>query len=142
SNQRNFKNSSNFKTLQHEIFETFCIDEACYQINESLQLEKISEQGSATKKAEGSANNFFFPISNAWIVATSLPTENLFTIKKLNVELQEQWQIIYEKSRLDTLVKMIQYSNVLGYNDHILIFNSNIDQIRKSGFIDLENGIK
>lgn len=139
---RNFKNSSDFHSLKKEVYATFCNEDACYTINENLEFVEIPQDASNTRKIDGIADNFLFPIQDGWIVATSLPTENLFKIRKFNLRLEEQWLTIYEKNRIDSSGQMVHYAQIAGYNDHILIFNSNTKEIRKSGYLQLENGIK
>lgn len=142
SDSRNFKNSSDFHSLKNEVYATFCNKDACYTIDESLQFTEIPQDADNTRKIDGIADNFLFPTQDGWVVATSLPNENLFNIRKLNIQLEEQWQIIFEKNRTDSTGQLVHYAQILGYNDDLLIFNSKTKDIRKSGYIQLNNGIK
>lgn len=139
---RDFKKSEGYRILRKDIFSTYCKDEYCLQINPALQLEIIDPTGKSSEKVDFPTNSFFFPVKEGWITVTSLPDENLFSIKKLDENLQEKWNTIYEKSRLDSNGISIPHTRLLGYNDHLLIFHSPIPNLRKSGYIQLSDGVK
>lgn len=140
--KRNFLHSEYYQVLKNDIYSRFCTDQECLSIDSTLQIKVTPNEGLSSILAKNPSHHFLFPIHQAWIVVTSLPNENLYNIKKLNLQLEEQWQTIFEKSRLDSLSKTILFSQVLGYNDQILAFHSNEKSIYKSGYIDLNNGSK
>lgn len=140
---RNFKKSDSYHPpLKTAIYSRWCDEGQCYQLNLSNQLEVAPQTSNNTLAADQDADNFLIPFQQGFLTATSLPQENIFTVRYYDAQLNEKWSTIYEKSRIDSAGNPIHYAEILGYNDHLLAFHSNSKEIRKSGFIYLDNGIK
>ncbi len=140
---RNFKKSAAYNDpLKTDIFSRWCEGGQCYQLNQMNLPEVVPQTDGKTQKANKNAINFLIPFQNGLLTATSLPQENIFTVRYYDLQLNEKWSTIYEKSRIDSAGHSIHYAEVLGYNEHLLAFHSNSNEIRKSGYINLDNGIK
>lgn len=140
---RNLKNTSSLKNnLETTLYKRWCQNGDCFQLNSSLILEVIPQNDNNSIKASSSDINFIIPNKNGIVSATSLPNENIYTIKLWDNQLIEKWNTIYERSKLDSNGQNIQYAQVLGYNDQLLVFNSSDSDIPKSGYVLLKSGYK
>lgn len=140
---RNFKNTTALKNnLKTTLYKKWCENGECYQLNEYHIVEKSSENNSNNIKAAPSDINFIIPSSHGIVSVTSLPNENIFTIKLWDQQLSEKWSTIYERSKLDSNNELVQYAEVLGYNDELLVFHSSNSEIPKSGYVLIKNGFK
>lgn len=141
--KRNFKNTSAVKNnLETTLYKKWCKDGECYQLNDNLELEKAAGNNNNNTKVSFSDINFIIPSNYGIISVTSLPNENIYTIKLWDEQLSEKWNTIYERSRLDSNGQLEQYASVLGYNDELLVFHSSNSDIPKSGYVLLKNGYK
>ncbi len=140
---RNFKLNTSF-TERHwnsSLFSKWCDGEYCYQLDEFLQLKKQASMD-VSEESSPSDINYLIPLEHQIIAVSSVPEENIFTIRAYDQSLNELWSTIYERSRTDSNGIHINYAEILGYNQHILAYHSSSPQIPKSGFIDLSNGRK
>lgn len=141
--KRNFKNThaleNNLKTV---LYKKWCQDGECFQLNENYILEKKPQVNSTNIAANTTDINYLIPSKNGIVSVTSLPNENIFTIKLWDNQLTEKWNTIYERSKLDSNGQNLQYAEVLGYNEQLLVFHSSDSEISKSGYILLKNGYK
>ncbi len=141
--ERNFKKSDLFAPdLKTDLYRLWCEDGSCYQLNSSNELELIAREDLETERTSSESLNFFFPIQDGWITVTSMEDENIYTIRHLDKALHTQWTTIYQKSYINTEDELTQFANVLGYNDHVLIFNSSAEEYKKSSYINLHSGNK
>lgn len=141
--ERNYKTSILFTApLKTEVYRQWCGDGNCFQFNAFNELEMIPQEDLISENAQEHSLNFLFPIKNGWVTATSLENENIYSIKFLDHNLQEQWSTIYKKSKIDEENNWIDFAHILGYNDHLLIFNSTSEQYKRSAYIDLHTGNK
>lgn len=139
---RNLKNTGAGSELQTLIYTQLCAQGQCIQLNALKILEVIPQESLRSEAADENAFNFFIPVKDGWLTCTSLPDENIYTIRLWDSQFHEKWNTIYEHSRPDSGGQNIHYAQILGYNDNILAFNSSSDEIRKSGYINLSNGLK
>lgn len=139
---RNFKNTGASSELKTLIYTQLCAQGKCIQFNALKILEVIPQESLKSEAADKNALNFFIPVKDGWLTCTSLPDENIYTIRLWDSQLHEKWNTIYEHSRPDSNSQITHYAQILGYNDNILAFNSSSEEIRKSGYINLNNGLK
>lgn len=140
---RNFKTSNQIAApLQTKVYSQWCDAGNCFQFNAFNDLEMIPQEDLISEITPNNNLNFFFPVKNGWITATSLENENIYTIKLLNIDLEEQWTTIYKKSEINEEGSWINFAQVLEYNDHLLVFNSSSEEHKRSAYIDLYTGNK
>ena len=140
---RNFKNTqalgNNLKTI---LYKKWCQDGDCYQLNTNYILEKTPQVNSNSIIANSTDINYIIPSKYGVVSVTSLANENISTIKHWDNQLSEKWNTIYEKSKLDSNGNNVQFAEVLGYNNELLVYHSSDSDIPKSGYILLKNGYK
>ncbi|MCO5229997.1 MAG: hypothetical protein M9958_02455 [Chitinophagales bacterium] len=140
---RDFKSDQNFSEphLKTISYSKWCEGEYCYQLDEFNTLEKI-QSSESSEIADPNVLNYLIPLDSQIIAVSSLPTENIFTIKAYDRDINELWNTIFERSRNDSNGVVMSYAKILGYNNHVLAYHSSFPQIRKSGYLDLSDGRK
>jgi|GEM_PF-6496248 len=140
---RNIKKTDALKSnLATTAYSQYCMDSICIKLSANGLPEIIPAKGQTSVPAEANALQFILPRKNGWVTAISLKDENIFTIKGYDTQLTETWSTIYERSKTDDVQRLQRYAAIAGYNNDILVFHSDNDSIRKSGYIDLNNGQK